>query len=260
MQMPVQMQVPPTSVAPTMQQPMAQTYQQPQVPLADPQQQHGGFATVPAQQPQFIPQQQAQQQPIQLSLPLEQQLQQLLHSQPQQPAVVQQPHQTQQQQQPIVQQQHQPVLQQQQQKPMVQQQPQAQPKPIVQQPHADQLTQPQVQVPVVHENQATNQINQEHGNAESVPNNSDNAPKPETHTAGVDAEKQAKGQNSSTQRSQKPRRSNRSGNERIPKLSVTSVDEGSVINCHMENKLKTITFKFDIGDVNPVEIANKLVR
>ncbi|XP_001958018.3 serine/threonine-protein kinase WNK1 isoform X1 [Drosophila ananassae] len=259
MQMPVQMQVPPTSVAPTMQQPMAQTYQQQaQVPLADPQQQqHGGFATVPAQQPQFIPQQPPQQQPIQLSLPLEQQLQQLLHSQPQQQAVVQQPHQTQQQQ-PIVQQQHPPVLQQPQPKPMIQQQPQAQPKPVVPQPQADQHTQAPVQVPVVHENQPSNQVNPEHVNSESVPNNSDNAPKPETQTP-VDAEKQAKGQNNTTQRSQKPRRSNRSGNERIPKLSVTSVDEGSVINCHMENKLKTITFKFDIGDVNPVEIANKLI-
>lgn len=79
------------------------------------------------------------------------------------------------------------------------------------------------------------------------------------------AEKQQKQQQqqqggTTASRAQKPRRANRSGNERIPKLSVTSVDEGSVINCHMENKLKTITFKFDIGDVNPVEIANKLVR
>lgn len=58
----------------------------------------------------------------------------------------------------------------------------------------------------------------------------------------------------------KPRRSTRSGNERIPKLSVTGIEHGTVINCHMENKQKTITFKFDIRDVNPVDVASKLVR
>ncbi|KNC33245.1 hypothetical protein FF38_14549 [Lucilia cuprina] len=47
----------------------------------------------------------------------------------------------------------------------------------------------------------------------------------------------------------KPRRSTRSGTERIPKLSVTGIDHGTVINCHMENKQKTITFKFDIRDI-----------
>ncbi|XP_037808502.1 serine/threonine-protein kinase WNK1-like, partial [Lucilia sericata] len=58
----------------------------------------------------------------------------------------------------------------------------------------------------------------------------------------------------------KPRRSTRSGTERIPKLSVTGIEHGTVINCHMENKQKTITFKFDIRDVNPVDVASKLVR
>lgn len=58
----------------------------------------------------------------------------------------------------------------------------------------------------------------------------------------------------------KPRRPTRSGNERIPKLSVTGIEHGTVINCHMENKQKTITFKFDIRDVNPVDVAGKLVR
>ncbi|XP_053967706.1 serine/threonine-protein kinase WNK1 isoform X7 [Anastrepha ludens] len=60
-------------------------------------------------------------------------------------------------------------------------------------------------------------------------------------------------------RFQKTRRSNRIGNERAPKLSVTGIDHGTVINCHMENKPKTITFKFDIRDVNPTEVANKLI-
>lgn len=60
-------------------------------------------------------------------------------------------------------------------------------------------------------------------------------------------------------RAPKTRRSNRCGNERVPKLSVTDIEHGTLINCHMENKPKTITFKFDIRDVNPTEIANKLV-
>uniref|UniRef100_A0A0K8W7B8 non-specific serine/threonine protein kinase n=1 Tax=Bactrocera latifrons TaxID=174628 RepID=A0A0K8W7B8_BACLA len=60
-------------------------------------------------------------------------------------------------------------------------------------------------------------------------------------------------------RASKTRRSNRSSNERVPKLSVTGIEHGTLINCHMENKPKTITFKFDIRDVNPTEIANKLI-
>ncbi|XP_065721145.2 serine/threonine-protein kinase Wnk isoform X1 [Drosophila suzukii] len=265
MQIPVQMQIPPTSVAPTIQ----QTYNQPpQVTLGDPQQQqHAGFSAIPPQQTQFVPQ--PTQQPIQLSMPLEQQLQQLLHSQPPQQQQPQQPI-SQQQQQPLVQQQQQPLVQQQQ--PLVQHQqpPQSQLIPGVQQqqlpqqqPQAEQHPQISSQGPVQHENVQPIQVNQELAVAtetisvNSTQANPEGAPKTENQTS-ADAEKQLKQQATGT-RSQKPRRSNRSGNERIPKLSVTSVDEGSVINCHMENKLKTITFKFDIGDVNPVEIANKLI-
>lgn len=47
--------------------------------------------------------------------------------------------------------------------------------------------------------------------------------------------------------------------DRIPKLSVTSIDNGTVINCQMEHKKKTVTFKFDIRDVNPGDVADKLV-
>jgi len=203
-------------------------------------------------------------------MPLEQQLQQLLHSQPPQQQQPQQPI-SQQQQQPLVQQQQQPLVQQQQ--PLVQHQqpPQSQLIPGVQQqqlpqqqPQAEQHPQISSQGPVQHENVQPIQVNQELAVAtetisvNSTQANPEGAPKTENQTS-ADAEKQLKQQATGT-RSQKPRRSNRSGNERIPKLSVTSVDEGSVINCHMENKLKTITFKFDIGDVNPVEIANKLVR
>ncbi|XP_001973647.3 serine/threonine-protein kinase WNK1 isoform X1 [Drosophila erecta] len=291
-QIPVQMQVPTTSVAPQMQ----QTYNQQgaQVTLSDPQQQqHPAFSALPTQAAQFI--QQPTQQPMQLSMPLEQQLQQLLHSQPAQPqqqAISQQQQQplAQQQQQPLVQQQQQPLVQQQpplvqQQPPLVQQQqplvqhqqplvqhqqplvqqqtqPQTQ-QPPQQQPAVDQISQISSQGPVQQENLQAMQVNKEANVAteamsvNSVHGTLETAPKTESQNS-ADVDKQQKQPGTGT-RSQKPRRSNRSGNERIPKLSVTSVDEGSVINCHMENKLKTITFKFDIGDVNPVEIANKLI-
>lgn len=40
---------------------------------------------------------------------------------------------------------------------------------------------------------------------------------------------------------------------------VTNVENETVVDCHMENKQKTITFKFDISDVVPSEVANKLI-
>ncbi|KAH8239048.1 hypothetical protein KR032_000247, partial [Drosophila birchii] len=250
MQIPVQMQVPPTSVAPVMQQSLTQTFNQqaqqlqPQVPphSADPQQhqqqQHAGLAPISNQQPP------AAQQPIQLALPLEQQLQQLLHNQPLQ----------QQQQQPIVQQQQHPSIPPQQQA--------AQLKNVVQQQQAQPQVDEQGKMPlqsiqIQTESQQLGQTNPEQPAAASEIMSVNNL-----ECASADAAEKLKQQqqgSTAASRAQKPRRSNRSGNERIPKLSVTSVDEGSVINCHMENKLKTITFKFDIGDVNPVEIANKLI-
>lgn len=56
----------------------------------------------------------------------------------------------------------------------------------------------------------------------------------------------------------KSRRSNKP-NERVPKLVVISVQDGTLVDCSMEHKQKTITFKFDISDVNPIEVANDLV-
>lgn len=54
------------------------------------------------------------------------------------------------------------------------------------------------------------------------------------------------------------RRSNKSS-ERIPKLVILSVQNGTLVDCSMESKLKTIKFKFDISDVNPIDVANDLV-
>ncbi|XP_076344092.1 uncharacterized protein LOC143244016 isoform X2 [Tachypleus tridentatus] len=46
--------------------------------------------------------------------------------------------------------------------------------------------------------------------------------------------------------------------ERGPRLTVLSVD-CSVVECLLESVKKTVTFKFDIGDVVPEEISNNLV-
>ncbi|XP_063707077.1 serine/threonine-protein kinase Wnk [Culicoides brevitarsis] len=62
----------------------------------------------------------------------------------------------------------------------------------------------------------------------------------------------------SNKRPSKSRRVNNSA-ERNPKLVVLSVD-GPLVECQMENKPKTITFKFDIIDVNPIDIARNLVH
>lgn len=56
----------------------------------------------------------------------------------------------------------------------------------------------------------------------------------------------------------KKRRSNKS-TERYPKLVVLSLLEEKVVECEMEVKPKTVTFKFDVHEVNPVEVANDLV-
>lgn len=56
----------------------------------------------------------------------------------------------------------------------------------------------------------------------------------------------------------KKRRSNKS-TERYPKLVVLRLDDEKVVECEMEVKPKTVTFKFDVYEVNPVEVANDLV-
>ncbi|XP_055689990.1 serine/threonine-protein kinase WNK3-like isoform X4 [Lutzomyia longipalpis] len=54
----------------------------------------------------------------------------------------------------------------------------------------------------------------------------------------------------------KTRRPNKSSER--PKLQVTEVVNGTV-HCVLENRLNTITFKFDVSDMNPEEIANNLM-
>uniref|UniRef100_A0A182JT76 Serine/threonine-protein kinase WNK CCTL2 domain-containing protein n=1 Tax=Anopheles christyi TaxID=43041 RepID=A0A182JT76_9DIPT len=56
----------------------------------------------------------------------------------------------------------------------------------------------------------------------------------------------------------KKRRNHRS-TERNPKLHVLGY-ENNIIECEMENRPKTIKFKFDPNNVNPVEVAQDLVK
>ncbi|XP_037876946.1 serine/threonine-protein kinase Wnk isoform X2 [Bombyx mori] len=48
--------------------------------------------------------------------------------------------------------------------------------------------------------------------------------------------------------------------DKLPKLTVLEVNEaGTGVECQLESKSKTVTFKFDVTDVNPEEIASNLV-
>lgn len=77
-------------------------------------------------------------------------------------------------------------------------------------------------------------------------------------TSGTNAPSVAPNTKSAQSGESKSRRSTKSS-ERIPKLVILSVQNGTLVDCSMESKLKTIKFKFDIGDVNPIDVANDLV-
>ncbi|CAH1643863.1 unnamed protein product [Spodoptera littoralis] len=48
--------------------------------------------------------------------------------------------------------------------------------------------------------------------------------------------------------------------DKLPKLTVLEVNEAAtMVECQLESKSKTVTFKFDVTDVNPEEIASNLV-
>lgn len=64
---------------------------------------------------------------------------------------------------------------------------------------------------------------------------------------------------SSTNSTMKKRRSAKSS-DRYPKLVVLGLIDEKVVECEMEVKPKTVTFKFDVFEVNPDEVAKDLVR
>lgn len=64
---------------------------------------------------------------------------------------------------------------------------------------------------------------------------------------------------SSTSSTMKKRRSAKSS-DRYPKLVVLGLIDEKVVECEMEVKPKTVTFKFDVFEVNPDEVAKDLVK
>lgn len=62
----------------------------------------------------------------------------------------------------------------------------------------------------------------------------------------------------STSSTMKKRRSAKSS-DRYPKLVVLGLIDEKVVECEMEVKPKTVTFKFDVFEVNPDEVAKDLV-
>lgn len=88
------------------------------------------------------------------------------------------------------------------------------------------------------------------------------APSPSIHQqgdSGIGLGTPQSGGTASSSTSIKKRRSNKSS-ERYPKLVVLSLNEEKIVECQMEVKPNTITFKFDVFDVNPDEVAKDLVR
>lgn len=64
---------------------------------------------------------------------------------------------------------------------------------------------------------------------------------------------------SSTGSTLKKRRAGKSS-ERYPKLVVLGLTDEKIVECEMEVKPKTVTFKFDVFEVNPDEVAKDLVK
>ncbi|XP_039449159.1 uncharacterized protein LOC120428243 isoform X3 [Culex pipiens pallens] len=243
----------------------AMVQQQPQQQQAPPPQQQ----YVPQQQPQqpvvmnHVPQPQPQQVPIQQApqpIPQPQQVQ--LQQQLQQQQIQQQQQQIQQQQ--LLQQQLLQQQQQQQPSPKLVEIPQPEPiiapapAPIPSLPAPEVPIQPQPAVPAspapVPTPQPIQQLQQEVAAAQQPPA-SPGIPPSSSQAAAQQG--QAAIPKRLTSEASKKRRNYRS-TERNPKLQVLGI-ENNIVECEMENRPKTITFKFDANNVNPVEVAQDLV-
>ncbi|XP_038219386.1 serine/threonine-protein kinase WNK1-like isoform X2 [Zerene cesonia] len=225
-------------------------------------------------QPQQSQQQQMQSQQQQMQVPQSQQHQQQIPPQSQQQQIQQQ----QLQQQQIQQQQQQ--MQQQQQHQMSQQPQQqiSQPQQIQQQttqaqPPQQQMQQVQQEVPqqlpIKPEENGVSSKEQFHTPMSDLPGGQQDAmwqpelgaveeKQPETQqesTAGAAIPSPIAGEKKSRGSKKRSREK-----ERLPRLTVLAVAEsGSVVECQLESKSKTVTFKFHVPDVNPEDLANNLV-
>ncbi|XP_045507287.1 uncharacterized protein LOC123703397 isoform X5 [Colias croceus] len=245
-----QIQQPPSQQQQIQQPPQTQQQQIP--PQSQQQQQIQQPPQSQQQQIQQPPQSQQQQIP-----PQSQQQMQVPQSQPQQ----QIPQQSQQMQQQQLQQQQ---MQQQMQHQMPQQQQQiSQPQQIQQAP---QQIQPELQqLPIKPEENGVSSKEQFHTPMTDLPAQQDAMWQPEL---GAVEEKQTDSQQESTAipspiTSEKKSRGSKKRSrdkDKMPRLTVLTVSEnGTVVECQLESKSKTVTFKFHVPDVNPEDLANNLV-
>lgn len=128
------------------------------------------------------------------------------------------------------------------------------------------IQQGQVNVPINTNNQQQQQQQQQTPSpvvhdqiAKSIPQQQQQM-QPQQGDSGIGMGSTASGTSSTTSggTSIKKRRSNKSS-ERYPKLVVLSLNEEKIVECEMEVKPKTVTFKFDVYEVNPDEVAKDLV-
>lgn len=119
------------------------------------------------------------------------------------------------------------------------------------------IQQGQVNVPIANNNQQTPSPVVHDQIAKSIPQQQQM--QSQQGDSGIGMGSQASGTSSTTSgTSIKKRRSNKSS-ERYPKLVVLSLNEEKIVECEMEVKPKTVTFKFDVYEVNPDEVAKDLV-
>jgi WNK lysine deficient protein kinase len=89
--------------------------------------------------------------------------------------------------------------------------------------------------------------------------NINKASQPQTMDSGIASTPQSASSTASSTSTMKKRRAAKSS-ERYPKLVVLRLLEEKIVECEMEVKPKTVTFKFDVHEVNPDEVAKDLVR
>lgn len=82
---------------------------------------------------------------------------------------------------------------------------------------------------------------------------------PQTMDSGIASNPQSTSSTASSTSTMKKRRAAKSS-ERYPKLVVLRLLEEKIVECEMEVKPKTVTFKFDVHEVNPDEVAKDLVK
>lgn len=117
-----------------------------------------------------------------------------------------------------------------------------------------QNSQVQASVPINNQQQISSPVIQE----QTQPQQIIKTPQPQTMDSGIASTPQSAGSTASSTSTMKKRRAAKSS-ERYPKLVVLRLLEEKIVECEMEVKPKTVTFKFDVHEVNPDEVAKDLV-